>query len=204
VVAAFVVATLVFVGFISLMTFYKGDNAWGPRYLTPVYDGFWLYAPDGVRAVGRRWAAGLLAAGAVVQVLALSVDPQRLYLERRVPTGFYLVDPWLHFKWELSHLINRPREVYEVMTSPPAPEFNQAEVPTYAPILDIPEKPDEVTVYLHRYQVFHGARFWWASFPHLAADKRPIDLAEAGLAFGAVAAAGLGLLSAGLRGRVKE
>jgi hypothetical protein len=199
-VAALGLAALGFVGFICLMTFYKGDVAWGPRYLTPFFAAFWLYAPDGAKVIARRWTALLLTAGAVVQVLGLSADPHRLYLERKVPADFYLVDPWLYFQTDLSHLFNRPREIYDIATSPPAPEFNPAPVPTFAAVLDVPLEPDEVPKFMHRYQVLHGSRFWWASLPHLPADRRPVDLAQTGLVFGGTLACGLAVLVAGLTG----
>ena len=170
-----------------------------------MFAAFWLYAPDGARVLPRRWTVGLLTAGAVVQVLGLSADPQRLYLERKVPTAFYLADPWLHFRIDLSHLANRPREIYDMATSPPAPEFNPASVPTFAAIFDVPEEPEEVPKFMHRYQILHGPRFWWASLPHLPAAGRPVDLGQAGLVFGGTAAAGALLLGWALtrRSRVR-
>ena len=127
-------------------------------------------------------------------MLGLSADPYRLYLERKVPVDFYLFDPWLYFRTDLSHLLNRPREVYDIATSPPAPEYTPAPVPTFAGILDVPVEPDEVPKYMHRYQIWHGARFWWASLPHLPPDQRPVDLGQAGVVLGGTLAGGLALL----------
>ena len=51
-------AIAVFILFISSLTFFKGDPAWGPRYLTPVFAVLWIFAPAGSRHV-RRWASSL-------------------------------------------------------------------------------------------------------------------------------------------------
>ena len=70
-----------------------------------------------------------------VQVLGLAVDPQRLYYDRGMPPGFSIEYPMLHFEWELSHLLNRPREIVETWTAPLAPEFSPMGEPTTAPVL---------------------------------------------------------------------
>ena len=54
-------AIAVFVLLICSLTFFKGDPAWGPRYLTPVFAVLWIMAPAGfslTRQVGGRRAAG--------------------------------------------------------------------------------------------------------------------------------------------------
>src|SRR5262245_60526019 len=68
---AAVAATAIFIGFISLLTFYKGDPAWGPRYLTPLFAAAWLVAPYGAVALGQRKTIILLVLGFVVQILGL-------------------------------------------------------------------------------------------------------------------------------------
>ena len=195
-VLAIAVAAAVVIGFVICLCFYKGEPSWGPRYLTPLFAVAWLYAPDGLSALGRRVAAVLLTAGCAVQVLGLSVDPQRLYIDRGLPPGFPAEYPMLHFRWELSHLINRPREIIETWTDPRPPEFTPMGEPTTATSVLLPTDPDpdrQVELrreMVRRYQVYNGPRFWWASQPHLPADRRSVDLAEAGLMFAAAAAAG--------------
>jgi hypothetical protein len=191
----------IFVGFLSLMTFYKGDPAWGPRYLTPLFAAGWLVAPYGAAVVGRRWTKVLIALGVVVQVLGLAVEPQRLYVEQRAPSDFYMISPWLHFNRKLAHLPNRPREVYEAVTAAPAPAFAPAPTPTFAPpsvemLLGPGEEGPQVVA---RYQIYSGLRFWWATFPHLPPAQRPIDLTSATCVLGGMMVAGLGLLAVGLR-----
>ena len=163
-------AIAAFVGFVSLITFYKGDPAWGPRYLTPLFAAGWLVAPAGAAIVGRRTTGILLGLGLAVQLLALTVDPQRLYVERKAQSDVYRISPWLHFEWKLSHLPNRPRELFQAITTAPAPEFTPSPTPTFAPpaaemLPGFVEEDGRALV--ARYQVYNGLRFWWANFPHL-------------------------------------
>ena len=151
-------------------------------------------------ALGRPLARLLLAAGVVVQLLGLAVVPERLYLERELPSLFYTVDPWLYFNPALSHLLNRPRELTDALTAPPAPEFTPAPTPTFTlPVMEPPYytgPPGAEGV--HRYTLLSTLRPWWATFPHLPPDQRPVDLAQAGMLFGGTLACGLALLVAGL------
>jgi hypothetical protein len=193
----------IFVGFLSLMTFYKGDPAWGPRYLTPLFAAGWLVAPYGAAVVGRRWTKVLIALGVVVQVLGLAVEPQRLYVEQRAPSDFYMISPWLHFNRKLAHLPNRPREVYEAVTAAPAPAFTPAPTPTFAPpsvemLLGPGEEGPQVVA---RYQIYSGLRFWWASLPHLPLAERPVAVGPTVAVLGAAAAFGFLLTACGLKGR---
>jgi hypothetical protein len=206
VVAAVVVACGAAVAVFSMLTFYKGGVCWGPRYLTPLFALLWLFAPDGVVVLGRPLARLLLAAGVGVQLLGLAVVPERLYLERQLPSTFYTVDPWLYFHPALSHLLNRPRELIDALTASPAPEFTPAPTPTFTlPVLEPPYYTGPRGVEgVHRYTLLNTLRPWWATFPHLPPDERPVDLYTAGLMFGGVIAVGLGLVAVGLRANTRE
>ena len=46
---AVLVSCAIFLGFLSFLTFFNGDPAWGPRYLTPVFALLWLFARQGSR-----------------------------------------------------------------------------------------------------------------------------------------------------------
>ena len=83
-------------------------------------------APWGFMHMHRRVAVGLLAAGLLVQVAALGTDPYRLYLRIGLPMPFYVSSPDLYFHPALSHLINRPLELAEVLTPRPALHLLQA------------------------------------------------------------------------------
>jgi hypothetical protein len=196
VVAAVLVAFVAAVAVFSLLTFYKGGVCWGPRYLTPLFALLWLFAPDGVAVLGRPLAGLALTAGVVVQLLGLAIIPERLYLERELPSLFYTVDPWLYFNPALSHLLNRPREVIDALTAPPAPEFTPAPAPTFTlPVMEPPYYTGPRGVEgVHRYTLLNTLRPWWATFHHLPPDERPVDLAQAGLVFGGTLAGGLALL----------
>jgi hypothetical protein len=184
------------------MTIYKGDPTWGPRYLTPVFAVLWLYAPAGAKRLGRGRTRFLLAAGLVVQLLGLSIDPHRLYVERKLPSAFYLDSPWHYFRLPFAHLPNRPREIAEAWAADPAPEFTPAPSPTFAvPIIDPPHLPEKGSGVVYRYQVWRGFRPWWASFPHLPAGERPVDLGRTAGLFGLLAAAGVAAVAAGLSPR---
>jgi hypothetical protein len=141
----------VFVGFICCLTFFTGDPTWGPRYLTPVLALLWLFAPAGAAWVRPGVARLLLWLGLIVQVLALSADPHRLYIERRLPSAFYLADPWIYFHPAVSHLLNRPREIVEILTpgQQPAEAFAPPDVfrppkpPTFAfPVINLIRRVD--------------------------------------------------------------
>ena len=169
-------AIAVFILFISLLTFFKGDPAWGPRYLTPVFALLWIFAPVGSRHV-RRWViVAALGLGLVVQLGALCIDHHRLYIEHGLPSSFYVSNPGLYFHPAISHLINRPREIAEVLSSQGdrAGRYSPSPTPTFAfPVIDFVEKGPAA---IRMYHVLNGFRFWWASFQYLDRRSRPIEI----------------------------
>ena len=202
VVAAVVVACGAAVAVFSTLTFYKGGVCWGPRYLTPLFALLWLFAPDGVAGLSRPLTRLLLTAGVVVQLLGLAVVPERLYLERQLPSNFYTVDPWLYFHGAVSHLLNRPRELIDALTAPPAPEFTPAPTPTFTlPVLEPPYySGPKGAEGVHRYTLLNTLRPWWATFRYLPPDQRPVELNRTVallvlLTFVGLAAGGAGLTS---------
>ena len=189
-------ATIVFVGFIGSMTIFKGDIAWGPRYLTPVIAAGWLLAPAGAARLPRPATVGIVTAGLTVQLLGLAVDPHRLYLEHRLPTP--ILPPQANFSTALAHLVQRPRELVEILRSggSRAELFTPAWLPTAAPLAI--ERPPLRKTDPARYVIFDTPRPWWASFRHLDPGDRPVDIGKTAALFLAVAAIGLGLTAAGL------
>jgi hypothetical protein len=173
---AILLSCAVFVLFLASLTFFKGDPAWGPRYLTPVFALAWLFAPDGASRLVRVRAPLWLALGFLVQLAALSVDPHRLYLERGLPSSFCVSHPWLYFHPAVSHLLNRPREIVELL-SPDRPEseaFTPSPSPTFAfPVLDfVEEGPSSI----HAYRVLNSFRPWWISQQYLPYAERPVAI----------------------------
>jgi hypothetical protein len=131
--AAVLAASGIFMLFLSFLTFFKGEPCWGPRYLTPMFAVWWVFVPEAATAVRRPVVVGLLALGAVVQLLALSVDPQRLLLSRAIPFNYYQYDRMLQFHPQLSHLLQRPREIREILAREHrCPKYSPAPYATYA------------------------------------------------------------------------
>src|SRR5579884_846369 len=132
---AMAASSIIFVVFFSFLVFFKGDLAWGPRYLTPIFAALWIFVPAAARRVRPRLVGAVLAAGIAVQLLGLSVDPHRLYLQRNLWSRFYVVDPWVYFDPAVSHLVNRPREIIQILAynGPRADKFSPARSPTYCP-----------------------------------------------------------------------
>lgn len=189
----------VFVLFLAILTFPKGDPAWGPRYLTPIFSLAWLFAPDGAARLVRVRAPLWLALGFLVQLAALSVDPHRLYLERGLPSSFSVSHPWLYFHPAISHLLNRPREIVELLApdKTASDAFTPSPTPTFAfPILDFVDGGPEA---IYRYQVLNSYRPWWISQQYLPPNERPVAIGPTVLALLAVAAAGLGTMLLALR-----
>jgi hypothetical protein len=166
-------SSLAFLGFIVTLTFFKGDLCWGPRYLTPLLALGWLLAPAGAERLPRAITWAVLFAAASVQLLGLSVDPHRLYLEHRLP-GTVLA-PQLYFQPKIAHLIQRPREIVEVIQSDLAAtsEFTPSWSPTAAPIafewIPLDDRGPR------QYVIFDTLRPWWANQRYLPVDKRPVD-----------------------------
>jgi hypothetical protein len=121
-----------FLVFLSFLTFFKGDPAWGPRYLTPAFGLCWLFAPAAGTRIGWFLIKMVLILGAAVQLLALSVDPQRLFLETALPFNYYEVAPWQNFEPKTASLVQRPREIQAVLSAQGlrSPHFSPSDYPT--------------------------------------------------------------------------
>jgi hypothetical protein len=198
-VRSFLGSSAVVVLFLSVLTFFKGDPAWGPRYLTPIYALAWVFAPDGASLLVRLRAPFFLVLGFLVQVLALSVDPHRLYIERGLPSSFAVSHPWLYFHPAVSHLVNRPREIVDLLRPdlPRAEEFSPAPSPTFTfPVIDFVEGGSNA---IHKYHILNSFRPWWISQQYLHADERPIDIGRSAALLLLLAVAGLALLLVSLR-----
>jgi hypothetical protein len=130
---ALAAASLLFTLFLSFLTFFKGEPCWGPRYLTPMFALWWIFVPTAAAAMRRSFVVLLLGLGVLVQLLALSVDPQRLLLAKAIPFNYYQYDRHLHFHPELSHLLQRPREIRDILgRQRRAPYYTTAPYATYA------------------------------------------------------------------------
>ena len=182
-------ASLAFGGFISLLTFFMGDPAWGPRYLTPCVAALWLFAPEGAQVLGRGPTRALITMGLGVQLLAISVDPLRLYIRQQwasTPVEDF-ADP------ASSQLAWRPRQILEVTAwSVPVSAYSPATPPTAAPA-----GLDESN--LHAYAIYDRARPWWIAQWWLAPDDRPVPIPAGLVGLAMLGALGIGLLWTGQR-----
>ncbi len=194
-VAAILLTTVTFIGFLCFLSFFKGDPGWGPRYLTPWYGMLWLFAPQGAAMLSRFTVRLAIVLGIVVQLLALAADPHRLYVEKGVPSSFGASLPWLYFNPEISQIIQRPREIMEMATDRgSAREYTPSPAPTFTfPIIDPPYLPEKGRPVVERYQVLRGFRPWWINQRFLPRDQRPVDLDSALWILGSMAIGG-GLL----------
>jgi hypothetical protein len=176
---AVLAATAVFILFISSMTIFKGDPAWGPRYLTPIFATFWIFVPAGASFLRRRVNVTLIILGLMVQLGALSVDPHRLYMQHRLPSAFFLQAPGLYFHPAISHLANRPREIMEIASARGgrAELFTPSPSPTFAfPVIDFVENGPEA---VRKFHVLNSFRPWWISQEYLTPAQRPVNLHSA-------------------------
>lgn len=123
------VASVTQLAFISCLSFFGSDWAWGPRYLGPVLLLWVLPAALWVPRVRltRRIRVAIVAAGLSVQLLALSVDNHRFFFEHRLRAYFWYTDPWFYFRH--SALFERPGEIWRAVD-----EARTSEAKEFAPV----------------------------------------------------------------------
>jgi hypothetical protein len=98
-VAAIGASTLILVLFLSCIVFAGGDWCWGPRYLTPLLPLWALAFPFMAGFTAKRYLVpAIVAAGALAQLLGLSVENNRFFLEEGLYPFFWVNDPWFYFK----------------------------------------------------------------------------------------------------------
>jgi hypothetical protein len=196
--ASVLIACAGFFASICVLAFFKGNIAWGPRYLTPVFAVLWLFTPAAARVAGRFRTGLLLGLGVVVQLLALATDPHRVYIVNNFRPDLLFYDGSLFYDLRTSHLFARPGEIFDVLTGDAKP---QAASPSPSPTYAMPPPGDELIdpTVARRYHVFASLRPWWCWQRHLAPSERPVDLADTAVLLLAVAAVGAALTAVGLR-----
>jgi hypothetical protein len=175
---AFVLSVAIFFGFISSISFFKGDPAWGPRYLTPIFAVSWLFAAQGAARFRRSEIAIVLLLGTIVQLLSLTVDPYRLYIQRGLSSMFGARTPILYFDPANSHLLNRPRELREIWKA--RGETGLAFTPWDPPsasetLLDAVALGQSA---VEKYKVLNSYRPWWLSHWYMPQDRRPVPIRQ--------------------------
>ncbi len=177
-----------FVTFISSLRTFKGEWSWGPRYLTPVFALLWIFVPAGALRLSRTVVTVILAFGLLVQLAGLSVDPFRLYIERGFSAGFYFDHPWMNFDPRISHLLNRPREIAEILMAKDkeAQDFSPARSPTF--FFKAGDFEPKGRPAIAHYGVLSSLRPWWISQRRVPPSLRPVVLSRAvGFLLGSVA-----------------
>jgi len=179
----------------------------------------WIFVPAAASVRPVRSTALYLGLGFIVQVAGLSVDPHRLYVERGLPSAFYSAAPWLYFHPAAAHIVNRPREIVEIVaarneedegfipaclpTAPVPPTINwparpvpgspaPTPLPTSAP--PCPEQFEKGAEALHKYRFLNSFRPWWASMPYVAPADHPVALGPTAALLGGLIAGSLVLL----------
>ncbi|HEY1379483.1 MAG TPA: hypothetical protein VGF55_21955 [Gemmataceae bacterium] len=188
---------------ICLLAFFKGNIAWGPRYLTPVFAVLWLFTPAAAALAGRLRTGLLLGLGVVVQLLALTTDPHRIYIVNDFLPDYLFASNALFYDLKTAHLFARPGEIVDVLTDDARPdEASPAPSPTYA--MPPPGKDLIQPDVARRYHVFASLRPWWCWQRQLDPADRPVDIAQTAALLLAIAVVGVGLTTAGLRAAGNE
>jgi hypothetical protein len=189
--ALMALACVVFFAFTASLRFFKGDLSWGPRYLTPLYAVLWMLAPR-----ARRWPAWLvvqlLVLGALIQVMALSIPAQRVYINHRwFPEVGKQWDEWFNLSPLPAQMLHRPIEMGEVLheDGSKVERFSINRYPTgSSPINHMPRLGPDV---VRKYHYLCTWRPWWSCMWYLDEDERPVDLARTVYLLQAATAAGL-------------
>ena len=196
---AVALVSVVHVLLVLQLPFFGGDWAWGPRYLLVLVPLWALAAPFTVPRLGRRLCGLLVALGLVVQVMGVSVDHQRFFLERDFLPYFW-VDQWVYFKH--SQLGARVHELRELLTEgvpggatrfSPTPGAQVTYTPAYAP------KDRRPREWVRQFAVFYTLRPWAVWIWRLPPAGRPVDPWPLLGLCGALVAAGVAVTAVGLR-----
>jgi hypothetical protein len=204
-------ATVGHLALISTLTFYGGDWAWGPRYLVVLVPLWALPMPYAFRRLPRRGAVAIVvAAGVLVQGLALSLDHQRYFLEHDLHPWFWAYDPWCYFREGGSQLLARPAEIVTTLREGVPAEVSRfgsgprASSTTYC--LFGPDRLERhrSRSWMRRYAVFYLPRPWPLWMRAVPESSRPFPPAPAAALAGAALALGLALVLTGLGPRRRE
>jgi len=181
------------------LKFWAGEWAWGPRYLVVSLPLVCIGLPFVTGRQLRAALAGAVGAGLVVQLLAISVDHQRYYLERSYPSFFWLNERSMYTD---SALLARPGELLAVVQkrdlskvralAPTHGRTSMTGSPFGAPA---PRKRD-VPQWMREHLVFVVPRPWplWSGYlPPALRPGRTTLMTVAGLAVAMVAFGVLGL-----------
>ena len=184
--------------FISSLSFFHGDWAWGPRYLVVLLPLWALAMPFGR---SPRWLLrGLVAAAVAVQLLGLGTINERFFFARGLEAHFWLRLDDFYFRE--SALLARPGEIAQVVFEGPPPEARRF-APTHYPrirtstIVGI-SQPSRAPEWMRGYRVFYLPRAWPLWMLLERGEKLPVPLMPAVGLLVAIAAAGALAIGRGL------
>jgi hypothetical protein len=195
---ALALAGLAFFAFFAAVSFTKGDPAWGPRYLTPLLAVLWLLAPSGAARWSRRGTAAVLGFGLAVQILALTVEPERMHIQRGLPSTFGITYPQLYFDIRNADLFVRPSQIADVWRTYgtgtrfvwSSPATSMVNITTRDVIGEHP---------MRTFRVLNLYRPWWVTIPFMPQEDRPVEMRWALVAAFTAIVLGASLIAAGLR-----
>ena len=198
---------------IATLSFYGGDWCWGPRYFATVLPLAALGFPFArLRGPLRALGVAAIAAGIVVQLLALSLDHHRFFYARSLPRFFWYADRSFYF--HESALFARPGEIAESLREG-VPSVAEAfrpgpypELLTYA-VFGMWGRPGLTPpAWMRGYSVFWLPRPWPLWMRTLPRERLPVDpdvalggLLAAALLGGAAVVAGVRQLREETHGR---
>ena len=198
-------ASCLLVMFLSCICFVGGDWCWGPRYLTVLLPLWALALPFlELDRTKRKLGAALIGMGLLVQVMALSVENQRFFLENGFNDYFWAEDAWVYFKH--SALLSRVGEIASLSEGVPAKAkyFNSVPIPewsTYA-ILGPPRGVRQTAeLWMCNFKIFFVPRPWPLWMWYLPSPQRPIPMGPWLWSLVSLAALGGGFIYFGLQER---
>ncbi|MDQ3367710.1 MAG: hypothetical protein M3680_19990 [Myxococcota bacterium] len=177
--ATFARAVLLVVGvhflIIACLAFWAGDWAWGPRYLVVTLPLVCLALP--FVHLRRPIKISIVALGVVVQVLAISVDHQRYFLERGLADHFW-TEPSHYFTD--SALFARPGELASVLSHDgpiDARRFapNPYRSATYTTYGNPPAQRADAPRWMQQYALFYTPRPWPLWMSRLTPGPNPLE-----------------------------
>jgi hypothetical protein len=174
-------ASVALVLFLSCISFAGGDWCWGPRYLGVVVALLSLAVPFAWASFSRaRIVPIVIALSFAIQVMAVSVENTRFFLELGLNDAFWVEDPWFYFKH--SALLARPAETLSLIDPPPlqADYFNALRDPEYCtytvlgPPGTVPRS--KAPTWITHFKIFYLPKPWplWMSW--IPPESRPINL----------------------------
>lgn len=180
-VAVIGISSALLLAFLSCIAFAAGDWCWGPRYLAPLLP-MWALAFPFLPQVKwkKQLAVALIGVGCVVQVMALSVENQRFFLERGLNDFFWAEQPW--FYMEHSALFARVGEFASLRKGLPATAtmLNSIPVPnwsTYTLLGPPPVVPRSLApLWMQHFKVFYLPRPWPLWMSSVPLKWRPINM----------------------------